>query len=88
LNELRNYVNETLCNHEQLEFGVFRFSERVLVRAGRPCGLHFCLHGPRAVRFTAIWETDGNTILFYSSTGERFQKTQLTAAPSLELMIA
>lgn len=88
LNELRHYVNTTLCEHEQLEYGAFRFSERILMRGGRACGLYFCLHGPRAVRFSAIWETDSNTILFYSSTGERFHKTQLTAAPSLELMRA
>ena len=85
---VRHYVNETLCDHDQLEPGAFRFSERILMRSGRPCGLHFCLHGPRAVRFTAIWETDSNSILFYNSTGERFQKTKLTAAPELTLLTA
>ena len=83
--ELRSYVNEVLCEHDQLEVGAFRFSERILVRSGKPCGIYFCLHGPRAVQFSAIWETDRNTILFYSSTGERFQKTQLVVAPELEL---
>jgi hypothetical protein len=32
---------------------------------------------------TAIWETDSNTILFYSSRGERFRKTQLIGPPCL-----
>ena len=36
------------------------------------------------MRFTAIWETDRNCILFYSPSGERFQKTQLLEAPNLE----
>ena len=38
----------------------------------------------RAVRFTAIWETDRNQILFYGPQGERFLKTQLIEAPALE----
>jgi hypothetical protein len=88
LNELRKYVNETLCNHEHLEFGAFRFSERILYRSGKACGIYFCLHGPRSVQYSAIWETDRNTILFYGCNGDRFQKTQLIVAPSLELQLA
>jgi hypothetical protein len=49
------------------------------MRGGKPCGLYFCLHGPRAVTFSAIWETANNTVLFYDSSGERFQKTQLVS---------
>ena len=37
---------------------------------GNPAEYHFCLHGPRAVKLSAIWETDANTILFYGSRGE------------------
>jgi hypothetical protein len=88
LDELRTYVNETLCEYEQLEVGAFRFTERILMRGGKPCGILFKLHGPRAVQFSAIWETDGNTILFYTSSGERFQKTQLVRAPQLQLLSA
>jgi len=84
LNDLRKYVNETLCKNEHLELGAFQMTERVLTRGGRPCGVFFCLHGPRQVKFTAIWETDRNRVLFYTSTGERFHKTQLIVAPSLE----
>jgi hypothetical protein len=88
LNELKAYVIKTLCEYEQLELGAFPVSERILIRAGKPCGIHFCLHGPRAVQVSAIWETDRNTILFYNSSGERFQKSQLTVAPQLELILA
>ncbi|MHB1033341.1 MAG: hypothetical protein ACYC35_05490 [Pirellulales bacterium] len=84
LDDLRDYVNETLCQHHELEIGAFPLTECLLTRSGRPCGVYFCLHGPRAVRFSAIWETDRNTILFYGSAGERFQKTQLVEAPSLQ----
>ncbi len=81
---LREFVNETLCEHYELKLDAFEMTERVLRRGGRPCGMYFCLHGPRAVKFTAIWETDRNQILFYGSTGERFLKTQLLVSPCLD----
>ena len=57
--------------------GAFRLTEHVLLRGREPCGILFCLHGPRAVKFTAVWETVRNTILFYGSTGERLDTIQL-----------
>ncbi len=84
LDELRQYVLATLVDRYDLQPDAFRISERVISRRGRPCGLHFSVRGPRATRFTAIWETDRNCVLFYGSDGERFQKTQLIEAPSLD----
>jgi hypothetical protein len=84
LNELRQYVNTTICGHYQLKAGAFQMTERVLVRSGKPCGMYFCLHGPRATKFIAIWETDRNQVLFYGSRGERFLKTQLHESSILE----
>jgi hypothetical protein len=88
LDQLRQYINSVLCEFNQLEIGAFPLTERILIRAERPCGIYFCLHGPRAVKFTAIWETQHNTVLFYGSTGERFHKTQLVEAPCLEPVAA
>ena len=88
LEDLREYVNETICEHEQLEIGIFQMTERILTRGNRPCGLYFCVHGPRQVRFTAIWETDTNTILFYGASGERFFRTKLIEAPQLMERVA
>jgi hypothetical protein len=83
LEHLRNYVQETICSQHELEVNYFRVTERLLVRSGKPCGMYFCLHGPRSTKFTAIWETDRNTVLFYGSTGQRLKKTQLESAPKL-----
>ena len=83
LDDLRSFVHQTICDNNELEINAFTMTERILVRGGKPCGLYFCLHGPRAVKFTAIWETDRNSILFYSATGERVHRTQLNHAPSL-----
>lgn len=80
LEDLRRYVVELMCKKEQLLSDSFKLTERVLVQNGRPCGLYFCLHGPRALKISAVWETKRNTVLFYGPTGERFQKTQLVNA--------
>lgn len=84
LEDLRGFVNSVLCDHNQLEVGAFPMTERILTRGGKPCGIYFCLHGPRAVKFSAIWETQRNTVLFYGATGERFHRVQLIEAPTLE----
>jgi len=84
LEDLRRYVNQTICERYQLQSDAFPLTQRILRRRGRPCGIYFCLHGPRAARFTAIWETESNCILFYGADGERFQKTQLLEGPDLE----
>jgi hypothetical protein len=88
LNALRRYVNETLCEKDQLQLNSFPISEQVLVRCGAPCGVYFCLHGPRSIRLTAIWETDRNMILFYGSRGERFRTTKLIAPPTLDVAMS
>ena len=88
VNDLREYVNTTICNHCQLQEGVFSMTERVLLRGGKRCGIYFCVHGPRATKFTAIWDADRNQVLFYGSRGERFLKSQLLESSQLELAAA
>jgi hypothetical protein len=88
LADLRQYVYSTLCSHQDLVVGAFSMSERILVRGGVPCGIYFCLHGPRSVRLTAIWETERNTILFYGATGEKLSKTKLAPIHALALAAA
>jgi hypothetical protein len=83
LDDLRHYVKNILCLENQLEIDAFPLTERTLIRSNRPCGVMFCLHGPRAVKLSAIWETERNTVLFYDQTGERFRRVQLAEAPSL-----
>jgi len=63
-------------------------TEQVLLRGSKPCGICFCLHGPRAIKFTAIWEMERNQVLFYGSCGERFLRTQLLESPQWETAAA
>ena len=83
IEDLRAYVQEQLCDQNQLEVGAFQLTERVLEKGGAPCGIVFCLHGPRSAKLIAIWESGMNTVLFYSSRGERIGRIQLAHAPSL-----
>ncbi len=83
LQQLRQFVSHTLCHQNDIEEGIFQVTERVLTKCGEICGILFCLHGPRSVKLTAVWETINNSILFYGSSGEKFQKTVLTEAPAL-----
>ena len=88
LNDLRQYIYQTLCDQHDLEIGAFDITEKYLVRSGSPCGIYFCLHGPRSVQLTAIWATDENTVRFYGSTGERLLKTRLQSEVGLETAAA
>jgi len=84
VDQLRQYVIATLCKENNLEEGVFPATEKVLKRRNKPVGLSFCLHGPRKVRFMAIWETDKNSILFYGSLGQRTNRIQVEQHQLLE----
>ena len=63
LDELREYILETLCYQYQLRIDAFQMTQRLLRRGDKPCGLLFCLHGPRASTFTAISDSDRTRIL-------------------------
>jgi hypothetical protein len=43
-----------------------------------PCGLQFCLRGPRNVRLAAIWVADQNVVYLYDASGTRYAKLRLT----------
>jgi hypothetical protein len=77
LPDLRKQIQKVLCEFNLLEPGAFPFTERVLTKQGEACGIMFCLHGPRSVKLTAIWETVSNSVLFYDSTGQRQGKAEV-----------
>ncbi len=81
LNDLRNFITETLCEREQLEIGAFPVTERVLRQRQQPIGMYFCLHGPRSVKFSAVWDALRNIVLFYGANGERYLTTRLLQPP-------
>ena len=88
VDELRQYVSMIICEHHDLAPEAFPMTERILLRGGQPCGITFCIHGPRATKYMAIWDAHKNQILFYGCDGERFQKTELLGTPEREHIAA
>lgn len=84
MEELRQFVAATLSSIENFRADQFQLSQSTLYRAGKPCGVHFCLQGPRVLCLSAIWETDGNSVLFYGTCGQRMHRTKLVHSPTLE----
>lgn len=82
--DLKDFVNQQMCEHGNFEFGVFPFSERTIQKKGMACGIMFTLHGPRSVQLTAIWEWETNTVLFYGSNGERLQRISIQTDAMLQ----
>jgi hypothetical protein len=82
--QLKKFVSRTLCQLNDFEEGIFQVTEKILIRCGEKCGILFCLHGPRSVRLTAIWETVTNTVIFYGSTGEKIHRTEVDYDPATE----
>ena len=86
--ELKTLIYQTLCRDHELLMNAFPTSETRLLRGnGDSCGLMFCLHGPRAVKFTAIWEKDRNRILFYGPNGKRYSQVVLGGDPESRLQL-
>jgi hypothetical protein len=79
--ELRQFVRTALCERDRLDPESVQFSEGFVKRGDRICGVYFEVEGPRLLRTHAIWVGDENRILFYDSTGSRFDEVCLSEAP-------
>jgi hypothetical protein len=49
----------------------FPLTEKRLYKQGETCGFFYCLHGPRSIRLTAVFDIATARVLFYDSTGHR-----------------
>lgn len=71
LNEVQDLIESELCHQNGLLKDAFPVTHRILYKQGNPCGVFFCLHGPRSVRLTAVWDLDTSRALLYDSKGHR-----------------
>lgn len=71
LTNIRAVVLEELCNMHQLLPNAFPLTEKLLRKQGNPCGIFYCLHGPRSIRLTAVFDIETARVLFYDSKGQR-----------------
>lgn len=78
LDELRNFVHQTLCAKENLLPEQSLLRESPLWRDGQECGRQFIVQGPRLVQLSAIWAADQGLLYFYDTKGERFLKLHLS----------
>ena len=88
IEQLRKLVSRVLCRQSDFEEGIFRISERMLKRGQEMCGIFFCLHGPRSVKLTAVWESKTNSIRFYGSNGEKFKTINLDSGDDSQIAAA
>jgi len=84
LDELRQFIHQTLCEKENLLDDQLRITEVRLTSGSGSCGLQFCLRGPRNVRLAAIWVADQNVVYLYDARGERYAKLRLTNELALQ----
>ena len=77
IDDLKSYVYRALCQDHQLLGGNHPTSEYFLRRGSDICGMFFYLQGPRAVRLTAVWDSEGNRVFFYDCNGRRYREMEL-----------
>lgn len=83
LDSMRAYVKATLCARDRLDESQSTLKQAAVVRRGKPCGLMFQVCGPRLLRTYAVWAALDHRILFYDSTGRRFEEVKLTDSPGV-----
>lgn len=83
LESVRQFVMAQLCERNGLVVDAFPITQRVLYRQSVECGIFYCLHGPRSIRLTAVFDTETRRILLYDSRGQRSGAYDLSEIESL-----
>ena len=81
--ELAAYVHQVLCDKDALDPAQAPLFRTPLKKGERACGLVFHVEGPRLLRTSAVWSADDDRVIFYDSTGQRFQEVKLSECPAL-----
>lgn len=79
---VRTFTQQVLCARGEFEPDAFLLTEQFLHQGGELRAVMFHLHGPRAVKMSAIWDMRRDAVLFYDCTGERFHEATLIRAPN------
>jgi hypothetical protein len=82
IEELAGFVHSVLCDKDALDPAQAPLFRTPLRRGGRACGMIFHVEGPRLLRTSAVWSVEDARIIFYDSSGLRFQEVQLSESPS------
>jgi hypothetical protein len=71
LRVLSRTIESRLCELGNLVTGQFPMTQREVIRGGRNIGIYFCVHGPRSVKLTAIYDVPKKQVILYGSDGLR-----------------
>jgi hypothetical protein len=88
MEELVAYVHRVLCEKDALDPAQTPLFRTPLRKGNRLCGLIFHVEGPRLLRTSAVWSADDDRVIFYDSTGLRFQETRLSESPAVVEAVA
>jgi len=55
-------------------------TRREVVRSGQSCGLYFCIHGPRSVKLTAVYDHRQKLAIYYGTDGARRRQESIGVA--------
>lgn len=77
------HVEKQLCRLGQLENGQFPMTRREVSRGGKVCGFYFCIHGPRSVKLTAVYDQRQKTTIYYGTDGVRRSQEIMSVAMPL-----
>lgn len=83
LDDLATFVHRELCNKDALDPAQTPLFRTPLRKGSRVCGMVFHVEGPRLLRTSAVWSADDDRLIFYDSTGLRFQEVRLSESPDL-----
>jgi hypothetical protein len=80
--QLAAFVHQVLCDRDALDPVQTPLFRTPLKKGERACGLVFHVEGPRLLRTSAVWSADDDRVIFYDSTGLRFQEVKLSESPA------
>ena len=81
--QLAAFVHQVLCDRDALDPIQAPLFRTPLKKRERVCGLIFHVEGPRLLRTSAVWSADDDRVIFYDSTGLRFEEVRLSESPVL-----
>jgi hypothetical protein len=88
LDKIKEHIHQELCAHENLDPRSTPLQMNKITRSGKACGMFFQVKGPRMVRCYALWAGDEERILFYDSSGQRFNETKVHEGPDVRKIAA
>jgi len=83
LEDLAAFVHKVLCEKDALDPAQAPLFRTPLRKGSRLCGMMFHVKGPYRLQTSAVWSADDDRVIFYDSSGIRFNEVRLSESPDL-----